>query len=331
MIKSCFPAILLSIALFSGCKTEDVLPTASLEASAERFDYNEGTTRVIAVLNGPVSRDLPIRIAFSGTAVLGTDFRASDTEIIVKRGSDRGHITLTGIPSTDTTIKEIQINLIPDADAYLMHQQNNALTLELQNCSLDRDGDGVPDCDDECPNIPGPPENNGCPWLGLIINEILYDPPAGINGDSNGDGVRQPQDDEFVELFNSNLELDISGYTISDDVGVRHVFPPGTIVPSKGAVVVFGGGNPTGTFGGSIVQTASTGTLSLNRGGDVITVRDNQGNVLSVFDINDFFDRAASSYTKRPDVTGGFERHSLIPEAGGRLFSPGTQLDGTPF
>ena len=35
--------------------------------------------------------------------------------------------------------------------------------------------------------------------------------------------------------------LDISGYTISDLVDVRHTFPAGTVVPAGGAVVVFGG------------------------------------------------------------------------------------------
>lgn len=29
--------------------------------------------------------------------------------------------------------------------------------------SGDRDGDGVPDCNDWCVEVPGPPENNGCP------------------------------------------------------------------------------------------------------------------------------------------------------------------------
>ena len=34
----------------------------------------------------------------------------------------------------------------------------------------DRDGDGIPDDEDECPDEPGPPENNGCP---------IPDPPPG--------------------------------------------------------------------------------------------------------------------------------------------------------
>lgn len=313
-----------------GCKTEDVLPTVSLESSEARFDYNEGTTRVYAVLNGPVNRDIPIKIEFGGEAILNFDFQISASDIVVQKGSDRGYITLVGIPSTDTAIKRIEVSVVAEPENYIVGNDAQ-ITLEIQNCSIDRDGDGVPDCDDDCPDIPGPPENNGCPWLGLIFNEILYDPPPGINGDANGDGVRQPQEDEFIEFFNSNPDLDISGYTISDLDGVRHVFPPGTIVPSKGSVVVFGGGSPTGSFGGSIVQTASTGLLSLNRGGDVITVRDNQGQVLAIFDINDFFDRPAASYSRNPDVNGEFELHPNIPAANGALYSPGTKLNGTPF
>ena len=30
-------------------------------------------------------------------------------------------------------------------------------------CKVDSDGDGIPDCEDKCPNDPGPPEYNGCP------------------------------------------------------------------------------------------------------------------------------------------------------------------------
>lgn len=316
--------------MFSACKTEDVLPTASLQSNVERFDYNEGTARIYAVLNGPVNSDLRINIQFEGSAVLGEHFRLSNEYITVERGSDRGYITLIGIPMTDTAIRLVQIDLVAEEDRYLLGDESR-LTLEIQDCTIDRDGDGIPDCDDECPDEPGPPENNGCPWLGLIFNEILYDPPQGIDGDANGDGVRQPQEDEFVELFNSNPDLDISGYTISDLDGVRHIFPEGTIIPSNGSVVVFGGGNPTGSFGGAIVQTASEGLLSLNRGGDVITVRDDQGQELAVFDINDFFDRPASSFTRNPDITGEFENHPEISEAIGALYSPGTKIDGSPF
>src|SRR3989449_3525132 len=28
----------------------------------------------------------------------------------------------------------------------------------------DTDGDGIPDPEDKCPTVPGPKENQGCPW-----------------------------------------------------------------------------------------------------------------------------------------------------------------------
>ncbi len=55
-------------------------------------------------------------------------------------------------------------------------------------------------------------EFNGCPWnplAGFIINEVLYDPPAGDHaGDANGDGSREANEDEFIEFYNSGLEID---------------------------------------------------------------------------------------------------------------------------
>src|SRR5262245_38769263 len=61
----------------------------------------------------------------------------------------------------------------------------------------------------------------------VFINEILADP----DGDANGDGVVSGTQDEFVELVNvSGSFLDISGWTLSDASGVRHTFPPGSVV-----------------------------------------------------------------------------------------------------
>src|SRR5207253_643028 len=42
----------------------------------------------------------------------------------------------------------------------------------------------------------------GDPNRAVIINEVLADPPDGIAGDANHDGVRDGTDDEFVELVN---------------------------------------------------------------------------------------------------------------------------------
>jgi outer membrane protein OmpA-like peptidoglycan-associated protein len=60
----------------------------------------------------------------------------------------------------------------------------------VEIAKTDRDGDGVPDVDDACPDVPGPPENRGCPLV----------------KDSDGDGIpddidRCPLDPEDKDGF----------------------------------------------------------------------------------------------------------------------------------
>jgi hypothetical protein len=322
-------ASLLLTAPFQGCKTEDVLPTVSLQASVTDFDFTRGTAQVRARLNGPINRELKLKLRFAGTAVRNTHYAVSAAEITIASGSDSGFITLSGIPNADTTIRTIEVSL--EASEEAVPVPPSSVLIRLVNCSGDRDGDGITDCDDACPDEAGPAANNGCPWLGLIVNEVLYDPPADAAGDANGDGTRDPLADEFVEIFNSNPALDISGYTLSDASSLRHTFPAGTIVPSKGVIVVFGGGTPTGSFGGALVQTASEGQLNLNNAGDMLTLKDTQGNTVAVFDINGLSGNPDESYTRNPDITGAFEQHARIPAAKGAAFSPGLKLDGTRF
>ncbi len=318
--------ILLS---FTSCTTEDVTPLVSIEASANSLDISEGNVRIIATLNGAVNKDVTVNLNFAGTAIAGVDYTFSDSKIVILANNLTGNITLQGINTGDTTLKTIQVSLGEASGAIVT--QPLSVVLELVNCLNDRDGDGISDCEDECPNEPGPIENGGCPWQGLIINEVLYDPAAGAAGDANNDGVRNPLADEFVEIFNSNFDLDISGYTLSDAAMVRHTFPQGTVVPSKGIVVVFGGGNPTGDFGGAIVQTASEGQLNLNNAGDVLTLKNAQDSVLAVFDINGLDGNPDEAYTRNPDIQGDFVKHSSIPAASGALFSPGKKVDGRNF
>ena len=61
-----------------------------------------------------------------------------------------------------------------------------------------------------------------------VINEVNADPDTSLVGDANGDGVSNFSDDEFVELVNvSGGAQDISGWTLSDGVSIRHTFPSG--------------------------------------------------------------------------------------------------------
>lgn len=166
----------------------------------------------------------------------------------------------------------------------------------------------------------------------IILNEINIDPDP-VLGDANGDGVVNTGDDEFVEIVNiSGSSLDISGWTLNDLTGVRHTFPSGTIISDGCAVVVFGGGEPTGSFGGSLVQTSSNGLLGLNNDGDTLTVYDLSAVVVFSYTYgSEGGDN--QSLTRDPDIIGPvpFKKHSTATGSGGALYSPGTRIDGAGF
>ena len=142
----------------------------------------------------------------------------------------------------------------------------------------------------------------------LVINEMLTD-PGPLDGDANGDGTISSSEDEFVEIINGELNaIDMSNYSLSDATSVRHIFPPGTILPSLQSIVVFGGGTPTGIPG--IVQVASTGQLSLNNLGDEVILKDNLGTLITYYSYNQGGDRDQSLALK-PD-TRHFKLHTEI-------------------
>jgi uncharacterized protein (TIGR03437 family) len=182
----------------------------------------------------------------------------------------------------------------------------------------------------------------------ILINEVLADPPGAAptdsNGDANHDGVRSSSDDEFVELVNStSRDIDISGYQLlarsssaaSDTL--RHTFANGTILAARTAVVIFGGGAPNPSdpvFGGALILKASTGGLSLSNTGGIVTLRDSSGAVANIFEYGGatgLSGGANQSMTRSPDINGAFTGHGTATGGGGRLLSPGTRVDGTPF
>ena len=177
----------------------------------------------------------------------------------------------------------------------------------------------------------------------LIINEVLYDPGPAISGDANSDGHRDAYEDEFIEFVNrGELPLNAGGLIIYDEQSFgqgtpRHLIPDNTIIPAGGALVVFGGGVPTGDFGGAIVQVANgyNQQLNINNSGEVIRVFSEGEEILS-FDCAPFSDDPNASYTRWPDVTGAFTHHGRIDfnEDGNNdevPYTPGRRSDGTPF
>lgn len=171
----------------------------------------------------------------------------------------------------------------------------------------------------------------------LVINEFLADPPDGLAGDANGDGTRSTSQDEFIELVNRSDEpMDISGYTLSDAETVRHRFAQGVVVPPREAVVVFGGGRPTGKFGNAaennLALRASTGGLSLNNTGDIIRLADSEGRIVQEITFGSTEGNANQSINRAPDIDGAaFTPHSVVALNSSRRFSPGTSANGQTF
>jgi Tol biopolymer transport system component len=178
----------------------------------------------------------------------------------------------------------------------------------------------------------------------ILINEALADPPDGIAGDANHDGVRDSSDDEFIELVNTTAhDIDISGYQLSSRSSstitdtLRHRFAGDTILPACSAVLVFGGGkfdSINSVFGDAQVFKATSGSLALTNGGGMITLRDSASAIITSLtwggstgltgDLN-------QSMTRSPDVTGRFVLHQAAIGSAGRSFTPGTQADGAAF
>ncbi len=158
----------------------------------------------------------------------------------------------------------------------------------------------------------------------LIIDEVLADPPNGY--DSNGDGISDPHQDEFVELVNiGSAPVDLSGATIADSLQVRGTLPDGLVVPAGGVVVIFGGGTPALP---APAMAVAAGPLQLNNDGDGVTVRAADGSLL-----------ASMAYPSSPrdqslvratevDPGAPFVAHTTMLT---QVASPGTRADGTPF
>ena len=318
------------------CDTDDISPAVSITSSSTEISEDQGLTTITATLNSESNQEMIIPVTFSGTAIFGEDYISSESALIIPSGNSSGSLSISSMQDED--IEDIETIIITVESMYGMIFLNSSITISILDDDSDSDGDGINDSDDDCPNEAGLPEYNGCSQPLLIINEVLYDPPSGIEGDANGDGIREAQEDEFIEFVNLGGTLDLSGYTVHDNAQERHVFPQGTIIPSGGVLVLFGGGSPTGAFGNAIVQTASAGILNMNNAGDFVTLYNTNGEVVLTFDIEPLSNNPNESYTRYPDLNlepgdDGilFYQHAGIGEALGAFFSPGTRIDGTNF
>lgn len=311
-----FTILSMLLALFS-CSTDDVSgpapyngPDVVLTTDSPGIIEASGEATITATLAATRSVTTEVELAFAGDATgNGIDYQVSDPVITIAAGDLSGDITIMAIQDTLEEGNESVDISVPTISG---GATTNPITLSL-----------IIEDDDVATQAQ------------IIVNEILYDPwNDGLNGDANGDGQYAQNEDEFIEFLNlSSQDADLSGFQIFDTEAMqagspKHIFPPNTIVPSGAAIVVFGGGTPTGNFGGSIVQTSTSGDMNLNNAGDVMTLTDANGQEIVRFDIEPLSNNPNESYTRNPDITGDFEQHGDNTPI---LFSPGTKIDGSPF
>lgn len=310
-----FAFVILGFAIGS-CETDDVTgpgsgigPEVTLTLSPLSISENGGTANVTALLSASATSDVTVTLGISGTAIGGgVDYDISSDKIVIPAGSITAAVSITALNDTAKNGNRTVIVDVSQVDGGQFTPQSLTLTIE----------------DDDVP-----------PTLQLIFNEVLYDPSnSGLDGDANGDGVYSQAEDEFLEILNlSSQPADISGFKVFDVTALaddipRHIFPAGSIIPPGKALVLFGGGTPTGSFGGAVIQTSTTGNMNLNNAGDIVYIFDLNDVELLSFDIEPLSDNPNESYTRNPDITGAFEQHSDNTAV---LFSPGTKIDGSPF
>lgn len=148
---------------------------------------------------------------------------------------------------------------------------------------------------------------------------------------ANPDGTDRYE--EYVEITNvGNAAADLSGWTISDAIAARHVFPAGATLAPHASIVIWSGAGPGRTV-------ASTGQLALNNDVETVTLTNAQGApadmvTLGVALSGDAVHRANVGLT---DLDfdgvldgGAWGQHSAL-SGNGTKSSPGLRVDGTSW
>ena len=317
-LRSKFVVLAAGILFVASCETDDVVappgrgPQVQMNLSPSIISENGGVATLTFTLSESSSSDVSIALNLAGTAELDVDYNIESQNPVVPAGEISLEVTISAIDNDEEDgDKTVVVTISSVSGGFIEGTEQQILTIE----------------DDE-----------GEQGAQVIFNEVLYDPPPGDAGDANGDGVRDAQEDQFLEFYNnSSVEIDLAGWQVYDKTALeddvpRHVFPDDetSVLPGGMAHVLFADGTPTGDFGGSIVTTTSTGRLNMNNGNDFVTVKDAEGNVVIEFDIFVLDGDPDMSYTRNPDISGEFIMHATIPGITA-LFSPGTKLDGSPF
>lgn len=198
----------------------------------------------------------------------------------------------------------------------------------------------------------------------IIFNEINADPDSDpINGDANGDGVRNSVHDEFVELANVGSDtVDMTGWMLGDDERINYTFPDNYKIAPGHIVVLFGAVNHTdnANIAGynadillSSVLAADTVGNGIANGGEYVILQSPDGTYDTYVAYGSKYQRGPpqtdaveditfemrveigdtvgnnNSVTRNPDgdttALDPFRQHLRV---NGAYFSPGTTIDG---
>lgn len=155
----------------------------------------------------------------------------------------------------------------------------------------------------------------------LALTEVLAN-PTGID-----------RDEELLELVNvGSASIDLSGFTLSDALAVRHVFAAGTHLAPNQSLVVHSGPSTT-----AVRLVASSGQLSLNNDTDLITLRAADGRVLDRVTLGLALD--GESIHRAPDALVDHDFDGLVDASpwyrhtalAALPTSPGLRPDGLPW
>ncbi len=109
----------------------------------------------------------------------------------------------------------------------------------------------------------------------LTIISILPVPVT----DMDGDGMVGGCDESIVIENTSSAPIDVSGYTIDDGAGLRHVFPAGSSVPANGTLTLYSSDLNGTVFASNCSASSASGTW--NNGGDSAMLLDPNGVLIS--------------------------------------------------
>ena len=162
----------------------------------------------------------------------------------------------------------------------------------------------------------------------IFISEVLADPPSGLTGDANRDGVRDTYEDEFIELYNAgSVPISLAGWWLRDSSSNKYhfQFPADAVIAPHSYILVFGGGNPRGFIVPVYTNNKKTtykGRIGngLTGKGEVIRLFDKIGHEIDVISHDEWPKK--QSFVRNPPDGGPFVPHKTVSPIG-LPFSPG--------